>query len=181
MNVYMTLVRESDLERLMDWRTRPYITEFMNTDPILTMQSQLEWYSSLKNNPSQVNWVINFEAVPVGLISLLNIDRVNHRCSWGYYIAERDYRSLRLATFLEWNLYDYVFDFLGLHKLCYETFTENAWVVKLHAMCGSKEEGIMRHHIFKNSRYHDVTIGSILAEEWLELRKSTRYEKFIFE
>ena len=181
MNVEMIRLREEDLEMVMDWRMRPYITKFMNTDPVLTFESQKKWFEKIKNRDDQINWIIKFEGMPVGLINVFNIDKVNSRCSWGYYIAEKEVRSLKLALYLEWNLYDYVFDILCLHKLCNETFVENKQVVKLHIMCGGKEDGIMRQHICKNGTYHDVSIGSILADEWFRKRMTVTYDRFAFE
>lgn len=181
MDVVMSLLCEKDLEVVMDWRMRPDITKYMNTDPVLTLEKQKQWFSGIKDSETQKNWIINYEDVPIGLINIFDIDRCNSRCSWGYYIAETKYRSLKLAMFLEWNLYDYVFDVLGLHKLCNETFIENKQVVKLHIMCGGKEDGIMRDHICKNGIYHDVSIGSILSDEWYEKRRNVIYEKFRFE
>ena len=181
MNVIMTRLLEEDLPKVMDWRMRSYVTEFMNTDPMLTLDGQRVWYSKIKEREDQIHWIIRYDGIPIGLINVFDIDRQNSRCSWGYYIAEREYRSLQLAIYLEWSLYDYVFNILKLHKLCNETWVENQQVIKLHQMCGGKQDGIMRQHICKNGSYHDVSIGSILAEEWFEKRKNTKYERFTFE
>ena len=181
MNVEMTRVREDDLDMIMDWRMRPYITRYMNTDPVLTIEGQQKWFQHIQNSEDQIHWVIRLDGKPIGLINVVEIDRVNSRCSWGYYIAEKEYRSLQLAMFLEWSLYDYVFDVLKLHKLCNETWTENAQVVKLHIMCGSTQDGIMRQHIFKDGVFHDLAVGSILAEEWFARRVNAKYDRFNFE
>ena len=181
MDVKFLCLRESDLERVMDWRMRSYITKYMNTDPKLTLDGQRRWFRRITEDDSQMHWIVRLDDRPIGLLNLMNIDRTNLHCSWGYYIAEREYRSLKLAMYLEWNLYDYVFDELKLHKLCNETFVENEQVVKLHQLCGSREDGVMRQHIFKNGRFYDVSIGSIIADEWSERRKHVVYEKFSFE
>lgn len=94
---------------------------------------------------------------------------------------QKKHRSLQLAVFLEWNLYDYAFDILKLHKLCNETFVKNEQVVKLHLLCGSKQDGIMRDHICKNGIFFDVSIGSILCDEWIKVRETKKYEHFVFE
>lgn len=181
MHVRLTPLQERDLQQVMEWRMRPDITKYMNTDPQLTLEGQQNWYTRIKDDPTQRYWLIHVDGVPSGLMSIVDIDKINGRCSWGYYIANLEVRSLYLALYLEWNLYDYVFEKLGLHKLCNETFVLNAQVVRLHKLCGSKEDGIMREHIYKNGKYYDVSVGSILAEEWFEKRKSISYEHFIFE
>ena len=111
----------------------------------------------------------------------MEIDRINSRCSSGYYIAEKGVRSLKLAMFLEWNLYDYAFDVLKLNKLYGEVWTENEYVLQLHIMCGWTQEGILRQHIYKNGVFHDVSVGSILAEKWFAKRVNIKYDRFNFE
>lgn len=181
MNVHLRNLCEADLAQVMEWRMRPDITRYMNTDPVLTLEKQKIWFRRVQNDPAQHHWIIELDGQPIGVLNITDIDDVNKRCSWGYYIAVQEKRSLALATYLEWNLYDYVFDTLGLNKLCNETFVENRQVVRLHQLCGSRQDGIMRAHICKNGRYYDVSVGSILADEWREKRKGLQYDRFLFD
>ena len=153
----------------------------MNTDPILNHEKQVKWFNKIQKSDDEIYWVINYERIPVGLIYIQDINRDYLRCYWGYYIAELQYRSLQLALFLEWNLYDYVFDHLKLHKLCNETFVENKQVVKLHELCGSVQDGLLRDHIYKNGEFYDVSTGSILASEWEKKKKEIEFEHVCFE
>lgn len=181
MDVFMKRLREEDLEMVMEWRMRPNITKYLNTDPILTIESQKEWFYKLQQDKSQIKWVIYVGSRPAGVISLADIDRVNLRCSWGYYIAETDVRSLKLTACLEWNLYDYVFLNLKLNKLSNETFVANKEVAKIHQLCGSRIDGVLRQHIYKKGVFYDVAVGSILREEWLGRRKELHYDGYVFE
>lgn len=181
MNIKLVRMKEEHLALVMNWRMRPDITKYMNTDPQLTLEMQKKWYTSLQTDETQRYWVVVLEENPIGVLYLMKIDKINQSCHWGYYIAEQEARSLKLAIYLEWNLYDYVFDVLHLHKLCDDTFVENEQVVALHKYCGSKQDGILRDHVFKNGEFHDVSTCSILSDEWKEKRKTIEYEKFMFE
>ena len=57
----------------------------------------------------------------------------------------------------------------------------NEQIVKIHQMCGSRQDGIMRQHICKEGIYYDVSVGSILREEWMEKRKELHYDTYEFE
>jgi UDP-2,4-diacetamido-2,4,6-trideoxy-beta-L-altropyranose hydrolase/UDP-4-amino-4,6-dideoxy-N-acetyl-beta-L-altrosamine N-acetyltransferase len=181
MNVSLRLLTKNEIELLMEWRMHPDITRYMNTDPHLTLEGQLAWLEKIKADPTRRDWIVYIEETPIGYVNMTDIDRVNGRCGWGWFLAGQEHRSLQMATFLERNLYDYAFDHLGLNKLCSETFTDNRFVVMLHRLCGSTEEGILRQHICKNGTYYDVSVASILASEWEMRRKSLTYEKFPFE
>ena len=43
MDISLREIQENDLEQIMEWRMRPDITRFMNTDPVLTLEKQREW------------------------------------------------------------------------------------------------------------------------------------------
>lgn len=181
MKVYMKRLAEEHLEMVMNWRMMPHVTKYLNTDPKLTIEGQRKWFEQIKDDDTQLIWVVYVDDEPAGVIQLMDIDRTNCRCSWGYYIAEIDKRSLKLAMYLEWNLYDYVFDVIGLNKLCNETFALNSEVRKLHVLCGGHEDGILPSHICKNGEYFDVSVGSILKDEWYQARARHKYEKYDFE
>lgn len=181
MNVRMELLRKEHLQQIAKWRMRPDITRYMNTDPKLTMDDQKKWYEKIASDLTQRNWVIYVDEIPSGFINVFDIDSVNKKCSWGYYIGNQKIRSLKLATFLEWNLYEYVFENLKLNKLCNETFALNRQVIQLHKLCGGQEDGIMRQHICKNGEFYDVSVGSILATEWEQKRQMIKFERFTFE
>ena len=76
---------------------------------------------------------------------------------------------------IELNILSYVFDELKLNKLCCEVLAFNELVVKIHQKYGSKIEGRLRKHIFKNGEFHDVIVMGILKEEWERIK-----EKFDF-
>ena len=181
MKVCLRRITEDDLEMVMNWRMLPHVTQYLDTDPKLTIEEQRAWFESYSRDDTHMVWIVCVEDKPAGVIQLMNIDRVNSRCSWGYYIAQLECRSLKLAMYLEWNLYDYVFDTLKLNKLCNETFAVNEQVRKLHILCGGHEDGLMPQQICKNGEYFDVSIGSILRDEWLEQRAKHKYEKYEFE
>lgn len=173
-------IREEELELVMNWRMQPEITRFMYTDPVLTIEMQREWFEKSKTDEQNLHFMIEMDQMPIGVMNITEIDRKNQRCSWGYYVAVKEKRSLKLALALEWNLYDYVFDVLKLHKLEGEIFSFNTGVIRMHQMCGSVIEGVRKQHIWKNGEFFDVTLMGICREDWEKFRGSRTYEKIPF-
>lgn len=178
--VYLRPIQENDLEMVMNWRMLPEITEYMYTDPVLTLEGQKNWFEKLSEDSTNKVFIIVVDDVPAGVLNVCDIDYVNKRCSWGYYIAVKEKRSLYLAMALEWNLYDFVFETLGLHKLEGEIFSFNKAVLRIHQMCGSEIEGVRKEHIYKNGKFYDITVTGILKEHWLDIRDKRDYEKIEF-
>lgn len=54
-------------------------------------------------------------------------------------------------------------------------FSLNKPVLRILDMCGSKREGELRNHVFKNGIYYDVTVRGILQNEWNEMKESLNY------
>lgn len=181
-------IYESDLETLMKWRMMPEITKYMNTDPKLTMEDQKKWYASILEDEKRplterekFCWILEVDGVPSGFVSLVDIDYNAKKLQTGVYIAEKSKRSLRLIIDLQWNLYRYSFEKLGMNKVCEEVFAENKAVNRILDICGSQREGTLRQHIFKNGVYYDVVTRGILKSEWEQKRRNLQYNYINFE
>lgn len=166
-----------DLEMLLQWRMDPEVTRFMYTDPKLTIEDQKEWFTSIQKDETSRYWIIRFDGIDIGLINITKIDTVHKRCLWAYYIADMSMRGKGIGKDLECNIYDYVFQNLGLEKLCCEVFSFNEKVVQIHERFGSRREGYYRNHIWKNGISYDVVAMAILKGEWEIIRKGTNYNK----
>lgn len=173
-------VRQDELECVMNWRMLPEITKYMYTDPKLTMEQQEAWFQRLQEDENNLCFMIEVDRVSAGILNITDIDRKNSRCTWGYYIAVKEKRSLPLALALEWNLYDYVFDVLKLEKLEGEIFAFNKAVLRIHLMCGSVVEGERKRHICKDGVFYDVVETGICRDDWRQMRSKFTYEKIEF-
>jgi len=177
MPLRLVLIQESDLEKIKNWRMLPEVTNYMYTDPKLTMNNQLQWFTDINNNPAVKYWIIEYNSTKIGVLNLSDIDNTNKRCKWAYYIADNSYRGKGIGKTLECNIYDYVFYKLNLNKLVGEVFDWNEKVIALHKNFGSKIEGTFKNHILKNGEFNNVVSMAILKNEWSKLRnKHTYYE-----
>ena len=181
-------IHEKDLERLMCWRMLPEITKYMNTDPKLTMEGQKKWYQKIQEEEKREKlersfyyWLLEVDDVPAGFVSLVDINWSERKVCTGVYIAEKSKKSLRLILDVQWNLYRYSFEVLGMHKVSEEVFEENRAVNRILDMCGSQREGVLRHHVLKDGVYYNVVTRGILEEEWLEKKKTLEYNLIEFE
>ena len=182
-------IKESDLKMIMDWRMFPEITKYLNTNPKLTMEGQYKWFykikaeeeKSIENGRKGFYWLLEVDEIPAGFVSLVNVDSTARKIETGVYIAVKEKRSMRLAIDIQWNLYDYAFEVLNMHKVCEEVFEANSAVNRILDMCGSKREGVLRDHICKEGQYYNVVVRGILKEEWMQKKKDLNYNVIEFE
>lgn len=181
LNIEFRSIKEADLETIMQWRMQPNITQYMNTDPKLTLNDQYKWYHNIMKKKNDYYWIILLDDIKIGVASLINADIANKKIYTGVYIAVHEKRSLRLILDIQWNLYEYAFEYLHYNKVCEEVFSINKSVLRILDMCGSKCEGELRNHILKNGIYYNVTIRGILKNEWFALKPNITYNKINIE
>lgn len=166
-------LREEHLEQVLEWRTQEDVTKFMNTDIKKDMDKQREWFRRISNSETDAYWVIEIKGTPVGIISLNNIDYMNKRTSWGFYIGEEKYRLY--GGIIPTYFYNYVFATYDFHKITAEVMEGNSNVIKLNLLHGYRIVGVYKDHIFKNGSYFDLNLLELLKEDWLKLSKFQKY------
>ena len=170
-------ITEDDLEMIMNWRMMPEITKNMYTDPKLTLDDQKKWFKRISESKDEFHWVIETEGVPVGVANFSKWDKDANLIHTGSYIAIKEKRSIKLALNLQFALYTFAFDVLGVNKMCQEVLGNNIPVVKLNERLGIKLEGVLRQAKRKGDEYLDLYSMGILKSEWLELKQKVRYDK----
>lgn len=161
-----------DFEKIRTWRNNPAVAKYMYTDHHISLEEHQRWFHRLQADSSMRYWIIVSDGTDVGVIGLSNIDLVNKRASWAFYLAEESARGKGIGSYLEYFILNYSFDYLKLNKLCCEVLDINKNVVDMHKSFGFREEGYFRQHIWKIDGAHDVHVLAILAGEWAAIQDS---------
>lgn len=140
-------IKLDNLDKIMLWRNSPEVSTYMYTSPKLTIEDQKKWFEKISHDDKASYWLIVVDGIDVGVLNLYDIDKINKRCFWAYYLGEISVRGKGVARHLECNIYDYVFFELGLNKLCCEVLEFNDTVVQIHIKFGSEVEGLFKQHI----------------------------------
>lgn len=181
MSLRLRKIKEEDLLKIMKWRMLPEVTKYMYTDLVFDLEKQKMWFNKVENSSNEIWWIIEIDNIDIGVIAINNIDRINKKCFWTYYIADISFRGRGISKLLECNIYDYVFYTLNLNKLCGEVFEFNDKVVSIHKKFGSEVEGILKDHICKNSTFYNVVVMGITRDKWNKIKHKYDYEKIIIE
>jgi UDP-4-amino-4,6-dideoxy-N-acetyl-beta-L-altrosamine N-acetyltransferase len=163
-------IKTVDKEKVREWRNNPEISKYMYSDQHITADEHDKWFNRIINDKTSKYWIIVCDNEDVGLVNLYNIDKQNLRCYWAFYISSPNVRGKGVGSFVEYSVLHYVFDELGLKKLCCEVLGFNEPVVRMHKKFGFKEEGLFREHIIKNNKPHNVYCLAILRNEWNEIK-----------
>lgn len=165
---------ESDLELVLEWRTSEHVTQYMYTDIEKDIEKQKEWFEKISHDDTQYYWIIQYKEIPIGLISINQLDRHNKRSTFAYYLGNLNYTPV--AGRIHPYLYNFAFYDLGLNKMYAEVMDGNDGMMKMHLYYGFTHTATFKQHIYKYGRYHDVHYFELLASTWKE--KFSKFHRF---
>jgi RimJ/RimL family protein N-acetyltransferase len=106
-------------------------------------------------------------ATPIGTTGCYNIDWNNRSAELGIVIGEKPYRGQGYGTEAMKRVLTFGFRELALHRLYLRVFDFNEGALKSYRKCGLVEEGRLREAYYRDGRFHDVVIMSILSDEYI--------------
>ena len=165
----------ADEDRLYAWRNSPEVAAFMYTDHQISREEHARWFAGLAGDPRRDYRIIEVDGAPAGPANFSDIDRVQGRASWAYYLADPAVRGKGVGGYVEFLMIERAFTAadgggMGLRKLWCEVLIGNEAVWKLHQKFGFRQEALFRAHVVKNGQPVDVMGLGLLAEDWAEVR-----------
>ncbi len=159
-------------EKVRQWRNKEEIRKFMINQHIITKREHFKWIESLKHRNDRKFWVVFFNNIPIGSVSLQNMDYDKLTSEWGFYIGEDVYKGLGLGAIIEYNLLEYFFLKLNFTTLFGIVLDTNLVVLKMHKKFGFKIIGREKKIIEKKK--HTIILISIKKNDWMNLRKDLK-------
>jgi RimJ/RimL family protein N-acetyltransferase len=167
----MRPVETSDLMWLKDLRNDQTTWENLLTIAPLTEEGQALWLKGLASNTKVKPYVVlNEFGTRIGFIRTDEIDQLNRSIRIGADV-ERSFRGKGYGVKIYEMLLKYCFDYLNMHRVWLCVLDTNSVAIKLYNKVGFKSEGSMRHSIFRDGKYIDQTVMSILENEYRDIQK----------
>ena len=170
-------IEEADLVKVLEWRNSDRIRAVMFTDSIITINEHRAWFERLHKEKTAICRIFEFQDRPVGVVNIIQIDRHNNKCSWGFYLGEVDVPR-GTGTVMGYLALEYIFEALGMRKLCAEVLAFNTTSIKFHKKLGFVEEGRFIKHVLKNDNYEDVIAMALFYEDWVKFKNRLKKKCF---
>lgn len=163
--------RASDKSSLMEWVNDPDVVGTLS-DSFLLPKSDSAIESWIKGNmerdsDKEAHFVVADRETEryIGQIDFHVIDWKNRSARIGLVIGApwargKGYGSEALRT-----LIDYAFRFMNLHRVDLLVREDNLSARRCYEKCGFVEEGRMRQAIYRDGRYLDMIVMSVLSEK----------------
>jgi RimJ/RimL family protein N-acetyltransferase len=157
-------LRSWNLEVYRQWRNDPKIYSWCRQWDQITDTGQKRWFESVDRDPATRMYEIMHNGDTVGVCGLTSIDMICRRAEFSVYIAP-EWQGHRFGELALKTLLSHGFKAMGLHCIWGETFDGNH-AAKIFERVGFTKEGTRRQFYFKNGKFIDAHLYSILASEW---------------
>ena len=168
-DITLRAIEESDLELLKEMINDPEIENMTGgySYPVSTYQ-QRKWFEGLSNRQDDLRVIIDTEEHgPIGVVMLTDIDWKNRTAQFHSKITSK-LRGKGYGSKATNALVKYAFEQLNLHCLYAHIIEYNTASQRVKEKCGFKKEGVLRERVYKNGKYHNAVVWSILKGEFDE-------------
>lgn len=167
-------VRREDMEAYRRWLADPAVTEFLEMGWKPLADADLDaTYHSLTANPETVAFIVEDKATgeAVGVAGLYLIQWLARRAQFNILIGERKAWDRGFGTESLQLLLRYGFETLNLESIQLGVNAENARAIRSYEKAGFVHEGRRRRFVYRNGRYYDSLMMSMLREEYFALKR----------
>lgn len=164
--VWLNAISAADPKELLKWRNSQAIYQWCRQFEPLNAWDHADWIASLKSRKDVRMYSIEDSTVGthVGVCGLTSIDMINRRAEFSLYIDPDQHRHGYGRGALI-TLCAHAFLSLGLNHVFGESFDGNP-AVKMFEQVGFKLEGTRRGFYFRDGKFIDAHLYSILAAEF---------------
>ena len=168
-NFRIRKLSSEDNDFTISLREEKEINSMLGSFLFISKDSQLNWIRSLEDKKDSMYCILEIKEnkswTKIGLIRINHIDFINRSASVGGDII-KDYRGKGFAKEMFELIFKLCFDYLNLHRLWLLVLENNDIAINLYNKLGFINEGKQREAIFRNGKYLDYIMMSILFSEY---------------
>lgn len=168
LGIHLRVPGKNDIEAIQ--RLRNDVTTWTHlTDPRpLGPGDQKAWIESLSMRSGRFYFVASDETYPfIGLVRMDEFDTLNRSIRVGADIVP-ELRGKGYGILLYKGIKRYCFDFMNVHRVWLAVLETNGHALRLYEKQGFRVEGKYREAVFRDGKYLDYILMSILENEYHE-------------
>lgn len=167
-------IEHKDLECVRELRNDPTTWMYLSDITQISMTQQEAWFKSLAESKNSAyfavfkelqEYPILYEGDFLGLIRFDQIDANNKSVRVGCDIVPKE-RGKGYGTKVFQAILSYCFDQWGMHRLWLCVLEDNKVAKKLYDNAGFEIEGHMRKAIWRDGKWKDYIVMSLLIEDY---------------
>jgi RimJ/RimL family protein N-acetyltransferase len=168
--VYLRAFEKNDEDFLIALRSTKDLFRYTggNTYFASSEHSKKLLQDNIINNQEQLYLLICLceNNLPIGYLSIINIDHLNKKTQWGGIIIDPKVSGNGYATLAAQKMIKYVFEELNMNRIYGYWLEDNLASLRMAEKLGFQVEGILREHVFKENKYQNLYVCSLLKKDY---------------
>lgn len=169
--VYLRAFEPEDYKTSIKWRNDDEIWNHLGGVKYFVSEAyEKKWVEDAIFDPKVIRLAVCLKENNryIGNVYILDINERDRKGNSHILIGEREFWGKGYATEAYELLLDYAFNERAFHRIGAHVLEENAASIALHKKCGFSQDGVFRKATFKNGKWQNQIIFSILEEEYFE-------------
>ncbi len=162
---------KEDLPAFVRWINDPEVRVGIGMYLPISHAEEDHWFEDmLKRPPAERPFCIEIRDGGgwrlIGNTSLFDFDWRCRSAEFGILIGEKDVWNQGYGTQTTRLMLQHGFDTLNLHRITLRVYDNNPRARRAYEKAGYVHEGILRQDEFRDGKYVDVHVMSVLSDEW---------------
>lgn len=178
-SIYLRGFQEDDFKQINVWRNDPEIQRLVSTSfKYVSEAIEREWVrNKMMDNRRDIYLAICLKENDkmIGYVSVNSIDYINRSAEGGGIILDKEYQDGIARYEVGVLIRELVFDHLNINRYEGRCLVEHTASRIVMEATGYKLEGIIRKSVYKDGRYHDQCIYSLLREDYYQWKELGKY------
>lgn len=167
--VYLRALEPNDYKRSVVWRNDDEIWGMLGGRKYFVSETyEQKWVNDAIFNRRDLRLAVcvSDSDLYIGNVYLTDIDYINRTAESHVLIGDKEYWGKGYAKEAYLLLLDYAFNELNLNRIQALVLESNISSLRMHVKCGYKKEGLLRNSVYKNGKYCNQIILSLLKSEF---------------
>jgi RimJ/RimL family protein N-acetyltransferase len=164
-------VEREDVKKFHEWVNDPVVTEGLALLFPMSLDDEEDWYQRSRQRDIQERpYAIELRGGEawrlIGNCTFFNIEREVRSAEVGIMIGDKSVWNQGLGTEAMGLLLRIGFGILNLNRVFLQVYADNVRAVRAYEKAGFILEGTMRQAVYKNGKYGNIHIMSVLRSDW---------------
>nr|WP_317632255.1 GNAT family protein [uncultured Flavobacterium sp.] len=170
--IYLQPLKPTDNSYFINWINDPEVIKYsLSSFQKLNTTKQInQWFTNVLNDTKNVNLGIylTLNSQCIGYAGLTNLSITNQSAEYFIFIGDKTTWGKGYGTEVTKQVLNYGFTKLNLNRIMLTVSKPNIGGVKAYLKAGFKQEGVFRQACFRDGKFHDKIIMSVLKSEYIQ-------------